>query len=139
MPPLRSRRMSRSQLPLRLAWDPKHREQCTTCNEIKNTLLECNSSARVIIWEQARRTSPHGPRLWPNVTIGTILGTGNISPPDENLARNNGQHRRKVGLRGKNKNPDIGSKLSYMDSEMRESHPIEAAHSRRSEEDGPKP
>ena len=77
-----------------------------------------------------KRTWPHGLHLWPNVTIGTILGTSNISPPDENPARNNGQYRRRVGLRGKNKNPDIGGKLSDMDSEMPESHTIEAAHTR---------
>ena len=72
---------------------------CTFCNKAESMghiLLECQTSPRRAIWEQARRAWPHGQQLWPEITMGTILEVGSLSLPNENLRANNANHRRKV-------------------------------------------
>ena len=38
---------------------------------------------------------------WPELTLGTILGVGSLSLPDEDLMRNDTNHRRKAKKKGK--------------------------------------
>ena len=39
--------------------------------------------------------------VWPEISLGTILGVGSISLPDEDLTRNDANHRRKAKRKGK--------------------------------------
>src|SRR5258708_1948236 len=41
--------------------------------------LECNRTARELIWKKAKEIWPHGPQTGPNFSIGTILGVECIS------------------------------------------------------------
>ena len=72
---------------------------CTFCDKTESMghiLLECQTSPRRAIWEQARRAWPHGQQLWPEITMGTIQEVGSLSLPDENPRANNADHRRKA-------------------------------------------
>ncbi|KAG1847422.1 hypothetical protein F4604DRAFT_1591691, partial [Suillus subluteus] len=74
----------------------EHRAKCTHCqNESENLehiLLECNKNASSVIWKLAKNTWPtkYGP--WPQITLGTILGCGNIKLSPR---RNNDQQQEK--------------------------------------------
>ena len=82
----------------------EHRERCSTWNDtetMNHILLECNSSARITIWEQAGEIWPHGRRSWPAITMCTILGIGSINSQPDVPAENNIQHNSKTETRGK--------------------------------------
>src|ERR1700677_2495088 len=53
------------------------RSQCTTCETVESLehiLTRCHSDTRSSIWNTARELWPFGEDLWPNITLGTILG-----------------------------------------------------------------
>ncbi|KAI0247568.1 hypothetical protein BJV78DRAFT_1244253 [Lactifluus subvellereus] len=49
---------------------------------MEHILIHCNATPTRAIWELARTTWPHDHRLWPDTTIGIILGCGSIVAPD---------------------------------------------------------
>ncbi|KAI0251034.1 hypothetical protein BJV78DRAFT_1213956 [Lactifluus subvellereus] len=42
-------------------------------------LVHCNATPTRVIWELAKNTRPHDHHLWPEITIGIILGCGSIN------------------------------------------------------------
>jgi len=42
-------------------------------HQTKPMLLECDFTARRLVWKEAKKQWPHGRRIWPNITVGTIL------------------------------------------------------------------
>ena len=48
---------------------------------MQHILTECNALTRRKVWDLAQRTWPHAPELWPNINLGTILGTGALTLP----------------------------------------------------------
>jgi len=51
---------------------------------MEHILVNCREGTTVQIWNLARETWPHPPPLWPNISIGIILGCGSLSPPNQN-------------------------------------------------------
>ncbi|KAI0245639.1 hypothetical protein BJV78DRAFT_1261476 [Lactifluus subvellereus] len=45
-----------------------------TLQSMEHILIHCNATPTRAIWELARTTWPHNHRLWPDTTIGIILG-----------------------------------------------------------------
>ena len=70
-------------------------QMCTICNmeeSMRHILLECNANVRTTIWEQAKEIWPQEWQRWPDVKIGTILGIGHITLPEnerQQAAENN--------------------------------------------------
>ncbi|KAI0047926.1 ribonuclease H-like protein, partial [Auriscalpium vulgare] len=83
-------------------WNSYHDERmerrfCQLCGEtesLDHILLNCpNSIERVTIWHHAKQLWPHGSDAWPELSLGTILGCGQLTathhprppphPPDE--------------------------------------------------------
>jgi hypothetical protein len=63
------------------------REMCTTCEETESMthiLTQCRSHTTQKIWHLARTFWPHQNIPWPEITLGTILGSGCISLPTNN-------------------------------------------------------
>src|ERR1700679_106567 len=63
----------------------EHRHLCITCNaedSMQHILTECNALTRRKVWKLAQRTWPHAPEFWPNINLGTILGTGALTLPE---------------------------------------------------------
>jgi hypothetical protein len=48
---------------------------------MEHILIHCRATPTTTIWHLARETWPHDPDLWPDITIGTILGCGSICIP----------------------------------------------------------
>jgi len=70
----------------------EERERCTTCNEMESMshiLTQCKEKNTQTIWRLAKALWPHNNIPWPEVTLGTILGCGNISPCPYRPGRNN--------------------------------------------------
>ena len=62
------------------------RGQCSRCNTTENMehiLTSCITKPVNIIWTLAKETWPHKPELWPEISIGTILGCGNLTNPED--------------------------------------------------------
>ena len=62
------------------------RGQCSRCNTTENMehiLTSCTTEPVNIIWTLAKETWPHEPELWPEISIGTILGCGNLTNPED--------------------------------------------------------
>ena len=60
------------------------RQTCQVCNNpetMEHILIHCNATPPHIIWDLARNTWPHAPHLWPEISLGIILGCGSICPP----------------------------------------------------------
>lgn len=63
----------------------EQRKLCRTCKTVESMqhiLLECKVNARKLIWTKAKEHWPQGWHRWPNITLGTILGIGQISLPE---------------------------------------------------------
>ena len=59
---------------------------CTVCNStesMEHILLHCQAGPNETIWRLASNLWPHGPNLWPQLNIGTLLGCGVIHLPVE--------------------------------------------------------
>ena len=57
---------------------------CTTCNMLESMdhiLTQCHSLPTQLIWQLAKETWPHTNFPWPEITLGTILGSGCLSVP----------------------------------------------------------
>ncbi|KAG1840786.1 RnaseH-domain-containing protein [Suillus tomentosus] len=71
----------------------ENRARCAHCNEdtenLKHILLECPDNAQTIVWNLARKLWPSKHGQWPQLTLGIILGCGNINLPNN---RNNNAH-----------------------------------------------
>ncbi|KAI0245188.1 hypothetical protein BJV78DRAFT_1140588, partial [Lactifluus subvellereus] len=64
------------------------RQNCTTCDiteSMDHILIHCTATPTRAIWELAKNTWPHGHRLWPEITVGLILGCGNINTPARDI------------------------------------------------------
>ena len=64
----------------------QHRGQCNDCQtteDMNHILVTCTTDPVNIIWTLARDTWPHAPELWPDISLGLILGCGNLSFPEE--------------------------------------------------------
>jgi hypothetical protein len=61
----------------------EHRARCTHCNadneSMEHILTDCPQNANSLIWSLARSTWPTKHGAWPQITLGMILGCGNIS------------------------------------------------------------
>ncbi len=68
---------------------------------MQHVLLECQSRARTQIWEKARGLWPDDGYQWPNITIGTILGVGQLSLPENERRQNDEQASRTIKTRGR--------------------------------------
>jgi hypothetical protein len=74
----------------------EQRQFCAICNAddgMSHIQTECNALSRRKVWDLARNTWPHAPELWPNITLGIILGVGTLAipqyrPNQENPDRN---------------------------------------------------
>jgi ribonuclease HI/exonuclease III len=73
------------------------RQTCSICNEtetMEHILIHCRALPPRQIWDLAKNTWPHDPQLWPNISLGIILGCGSISVPEtEAQARRDDQPR----------------------------------------------
>jgi hypothetical protein len=58
---------------------------------MEHVLLRCNATPPGAIWHLARNMWPHDPHLWPEISLGIILGCGSISLPVRN-PRNPGEN-----------------------------------------------
>ena len=50
-------------------------------------LIRCNATPPRTIWDLARTIWPHPPHLWPEISLGTILGCGSLSLDNERPRR----------------------------------------------------
>lgn len=53
--------------------------ECTTCGSeetLEHILVECPSDTKTLIWDAARNLWPHDNELWPDTSLGIILGCG---------------------------------------------------------------
>ncbi|KAG2147797.1 uncharacterized protein EDB93DRAFT_1085318 [Suillus bovinus] len=79
----------------------EHRAKCTHCNadneSLEHILINCPNNTSSLIWSLAKRTWPLKFGNWPRISIGTVLGCGNINlppltrqnnPPDNQPANN---------------------------------------------------
>ncbi|KIK47102.1 hypothetical protein CY34DRAFT_766822 [Suillus luteus UH-Slu-Lm8-n1] len=61
----------------------EHRARCTHCNadneSMEHILIDCPQNVNSIIWSLAKDTWPMKYGAWPQISLGTILGCGNIS------------------------------------------------------------
>ena len=58
--------------------------RCSTTKSMEHILTSCTTEPVSKIWALARENWPHEPESWPVISIGTILGCGNINPPRSN-------------------------------------------------------
>ena len=80
-------------------WQPiqryEQREFCTTCRvteSMEHILVHCQAAPRRLIWALAEELWPHERNLWPEISLGIILGCGTITlPPGENQEEPNGR------------------------------------------------
>ena len=57
----------------------QHRGMCAPCEATENMdhiLTTCNAGHATRIWELARKLWPYGDPQWPDINLGTILGSG---------------------------------------------------------------
>lgn len=57
--------------------------RCRTTESLDHILTSCTAGPVNTIWTLARDTWPHAPELWPNISLGLILGCGTISTPED--------------------------------------------------------
>ena len=65
--------------------DHEHRQRCPMCNTTEtmtHILIECNATPVRTIWDLAQAHWPHARELWPNPSLGIILGCGSLALPD---------------------------------------------------------
>lgn len=63
----------------------EQREFCTTCNTtetMEHILTQCRATPRRLTWQLATDLWPHTQIPWPEISLGIILGTGSLSPPN---------------------------------------------------------
>jgi hypothetical protein len=64
--------------------DNQQHEFCTTCRStesMENVLILCRATPCNLIWSLAKDLWPHAQHLWPETTLGIILGCGAITLP----------------------------------------------------------
>ena len=69
----------------------ENRQNCTICNvteSMEHILIHCAAIPTRTIWNLARNTWPHDPDLWPDISIGTIMGCGSLAIPNANPLEN---------------------------------------------------
>ena len=63
----------------------KHCARCHSCNapseSLEHILLECDHPSSKLIWTLTERLWPTNTAPWPNLSLGLLLGCGNISIP----------------------------------------------------------
>ncbi len=72
---------------------------CGTTESMEHILTNCQATPRRLIWSLTEDLWPHEQDLWPVISIGTILGCGSITPPNqerqENLDKGERPHQRR--------------------------------------------
>jgi ribonuclease HI len=61
------------------------RQFCKTCNVVEtmeHALVHCNATPIREIWSLTENLWPYAPDLWPEISLGLILGCGSTSPPE---------------------------------------------------------
>jgi len=61
------------------------RECCTNCQItelMEHILINCEATARTLIWQLAKDLWPHTHIPWPEINLGIILGSGSITLPN---------------------------------------------------------
>jgi hypothetical protein len=63
-------------------------QYCSTCHDkiesMDHILTHCDALITRIIWDLAKSTWPHPHHLWPEISIGLIMGCGSINIPGAN-------------------------------------------------------
>ena len=75
------------------------RETCATCNEtesMSHILTQCREQNTQVVWQLAKNLWPHRNIPWPEITLGTILGSGCITLQPDRRGRNNRRRHRKA-------------------------------------------
>jgi hypothetical protein len=77
----------------------EHRVMCSHCKTETETfehiMTECPNIAHTTIWNLAKNLWPAKYGEWPQITMGTIMGCGNISTIPQNRQENNNQEEQK--------------------------------------------
>ena len=79
------------------------RETCSTCNKtetMSHILIHCKERSTQLIWSLAKTLWPHRNIPWPEITLGMILGCGNITLQLEQIRRNGQRRQRKITHQG---------------------------------------
>ena len=77
--------------------DHKARQQCASCDTtetMEHILIHCTAQPTNQIWNLAKNIWPHAPHLWPEISLGIILGCGSIHLPKTEARGEANQHRR---------------------------------------------
>ena len=56
---------------------------CNTTETMIHILTECTAEPVGIIWNLAKKTWPHNQTHWPDISLGIILGSGCLTPPED--------------------------------------------------------
>ena len=109
---------------------------CETCNVVESMehiLLECRANAPRTNWKRAKETWPHGQRLWPNISLGTILGIGCINLPPDRPPQDNDRPKHTTKEKGRSRLLQILiSEASHLIWTLRCEHSIQQQrHTRR--------
>jgi len=81
----------------------EEREKCATCNEtesMSHILTRCREKNTQTIWQLAKALWPHRNIPWPEITLGTILGCGNITLRPNRPRRNDQRRQHKPSHQG---------------------------------------
>jgi RNase H len=77
--------------------DHEARQQCASCDTtetMEHILIHCTAQPTNQIWNLAKNIWPHAPHLWPEISLGIILGCGSIHLPKTEAPGEANQHRR---------------------------------------------
>ncbi|KAI9511695.1 hypothetical protein F5148DRAFT_974774 [Russula earlei] len=72
------------------------RKFCSTCNipkSMDHILIYCEATPCNTIWSLAKETWPHAPHLWRDINLGTILGCGCLTFPNQDIEQHHDQNR----------------------------------------------
>ena len=74
----------------------EHRAICSTCGhtneDLDHILTQCHNETRKTLWGLAERLWPHSAEEWPEIKIGTILGSGLIKGRPDETENDNDKH-----------------------------------------------
>ncbi len=80
------------------------RASCPMCKEtesMRHILIDCYSIAHHLVWAKAKELWPHGQQAWPDITIGTIMGIGSITLPENQERGNDNSTARSMKSKGR--------------------------------------
>ena len=56
---------------------------CNTTESMEHILTTCGAEPIRLVWNLAKETWPHNQSHWPEISLGTILGSGCLTTPEE--------------------------------------------------------